>query len=99
MSSLGTASGLATGISVAHELRLVFRGVDRVSNVAESIASKIRAMSGAIVVLGATSGVVVNLATSFGILTEAQAKTLDKTAAIAIAIGGEIGRASCRERV
>jgi hypothetical protein len=90
MSSTGTASSLATGISVAHELRLVFRGVDRVSGVSETITSKIRAMSGAIVLMGATSGVVLDLAASFGILSESQAKALDKFAAMAIAIGGVV---------
>lgn len=90
MSSTGTASSLATGISVAHELRLVFHGIDRASNVAESISSKIRALSGTIVVLGATSGVVLDLAASFGILSDAQAKSLDKYAATAIAVGGMV---------
>src|SRR2546422_7728869 len=90
MSSTGTASSLATGISVAHELRLVFHGIDRASNVAESISSKIRALAETIVVLGATSGIVVDLAASFGLLSEAQAKSLDKFAAMAIAIGGMV---------
>ena len=87
MSSTGS---LTSGLAATHELRLVFHGIDRVSNVADSISSKIRAVSGAIVILGATAGLVTELASSFGILDQAQAKTLDRVFALTVGIGGVV---------
>ncbi len=76
-----------TSIGAIHDLRIIFRGVDHVSNVADSIQSKVRALGGAISVLGGTGLFVTNLADQFGLLSKKQAESLDKVFALLAATG------------
>ncbi len=73
-----------------HDLRIIFHGIDRVSHVADSIQSKVRALGGAIAVLGGTGLLVTNLAEQFGVLDKKQAEALDKTFGLVAATGGLI---------
>lgn len=73
-----------------HDLKIIFTGIDRVSRVAESITSKVKALGGAIAVLGGTGLLVTNLAAQFGVLSEAQADALNKTFGLVTATGSLI---------
>ncbi len=82
--SLGGAS------STIHDLKIIFHGIDRVSHVADSIQSKVKALGGAIAVLGGTGALVTNLAEQFGLLDKAQADALGKTFSLITATGSLI---------
>ncbi len=73
-----------------HDLRIIFRGIDRVSHVADSIQGKVRALGGAIAVLGGTGALVTNLAEQFGVLDKSQAQALDRTFGLVAATGSLI---------
>lgn len=76
--------------SSIHDLKIIFTGIDRVSNVADSIQSKVKALGGAIAVLGGTGLLVTNLARQFGILGEEQTEALNKTFSLVTATGSLI---------
>ncbi len=82
--SLGGAS------STVHDLKIIFTGIDRVSHVADSIQSKVKALGGAILVLGGTGALVMNLAEQFGLLEKSQADALNKTFGLVTATGSLI---------
>ncbi len=77
-------------LGAVHDLRIVFHGIDRVSNVADTIQGKIRALGGAIAILGGSGLLVTNLAEQFGVLNKHQAESLDKTFALVAATGSLI---------
>ncbi len=79
-----------TGLGTIHSLRIIFHGVDRVSNVTDTIQSKVRALGGAISILGGTGILVTNLGESFGFLSKKQAEALDKAFSLAAAVGSLI---------
>jgi hypothetical protein len=87
--NVGGGRGLGA-LGAVHDLRIVFHGVDRVSHVADTIASKVRGLGGAIAILGGSGLLVTNLAEQFGILNKHQAVTLDKTFALIAATGSLI---------
>ena len=74
-------------IGAVHDLRIIFHGIDRVSHVADSIQSKVRALGGAIAILGGSGLFVTNLAEQFGILSKKQAESLDKIFSLIAATG------------
>jgi len=76
-----------TGLGTVHSLRIIFHGIDRVSNVADSIQSKVRALGGAISVLGGTGILVTNLGESFDFLSKKQGEALDKTFSLIASVG------------
>ena len=76
-----------TAIGAVHDLRIIFRGIDNVSNVADSIQSKVRALGGAIAALGGSGLLVTNLAEQFGSLGKKQAESLDKVLSLVAATG------------
>src|SRR6266704_2054813 len=76
-----------TGLGTVHSLRLIFHGVDRVSSVTDTIQSKVRALGGAISILGGTGILVTNLGEQFGFLSKKQAESLDKTFSLVAAVG------------
>ena len=76
-----------TNIGAVHDLRIIFRGIDNVSNVADSIQSKVRAIGGSIAALAGTGLLVTNLADQFGLLSKKQAESLDKVLSLAVATG------------
>ncbi len=78
------------GLGTVHSLKLIFHGIDKVSNVSDTIQSKVRALGGAISALGGTGILVTNLADQFGILSKKQAEALDKTFSLVAAVGGLI---------
>src|SRR3989304_1263228 len=82
--SLGGAS------STVHDLKVIFTGIDRVSHVADSIQSKVKALGGAVTVLGGTGLLVTNLAEQFGLLEKSQADALNKTFGLVTATGSLI---------
>src|SRR5712692_36122 len=79
-----------TGLGTIHSLRIIFHGVDRVSNVTDTIQSKVRALGGAISILGGTGILVTNLGEQFGFLSKKQAEALDKAFSLAAAVGSLI---------
>src|SRR3989442_12573659 len=79
-----------TGLGTIHSLRIIFHGVDRVSNGTDTIQSKVRALGGAIAVLGGTGILVTNLGEQFGFLSKKQAESLDKTFSMIAAVGSLI---------
>lgn len=76
--------------STIHDLKIIFTGIDRVSHVADSIQSKVKALGGAIAALGGTGLLVTNLARQFRILGEEQADALNKTFSLVTATGSLI---------
>lgn len=82
--SLGGAS------STIHDLKIIFTGIDRVSHVADSIQSKVKALGGAVMALGGTGLLVTNLAEQFGLLEKSQADALNKTFGLVTATGSLI---------
>jgi hypothetical protein len=79
-----------SGLGTIHSLRLIFHGVDRVSSVTDTIQSKVRALGGAISILGGTGILVTNLGEQFGFLSKQQANALDKTFSLVAAVGSLI---------
>jgi len=88
--SKGGGGAALTSLGAIHDLRIVFHGIDRVSNVSDSIISKVRALGGAISVLGGTGLLVTNLGEQFGFLSKSHAIALDKTFALIAASGSLI---------
>ncbi len=82
----GEGRGLGA-LGAIHDLRIVFHGIDRVSHVTDTIASKIRALGGTIAILGGSGLLVTNLAEQFGVLGKKQAEALDKTFSLVAASG------------
>jgi len=79
-----------SGLGTIHSLRIIFHGVDRVSSVTDTIQSKVRALGGAISILGGTGILVTNLGEQFGFLSKKQAEALDKAFSLAAAVGSLI---------
>ena len=79
-----------SGLGTIHSLRIIFHGVDRVSNVTDTITSKVRAMGGAISILGGSGIFITNLGEQFGFLSKKQAEAMDKTFSLIAAVGSLI---------
>src|SRR5262245_57021413 len=77
-------------LGAIHDLKIVFHGIDRVSNVSDSILSKVRAVGGGIAALGGAGLLVTNLGEQFGFLGKKQAESLDKTFSLVAATGSLI---------
>lgn len=74
-------------LGTVHDLKIIFHGIDRVSNVSDSILSKVRALGGGIAALGGAGLLVANLGEQFGFLSKQQATSLDKTFSLIAATG------------
>ena len=74
-------------IGAVHDLRIIFRGIDHVSQVTDTIQSKVRALGGAIATLGGTGLFITNLAEQFGYLDKKTAQSLDRTFSFIAAAG------------
>jgi len=91
LSHRGGGGGAAlTSLGAIHDLKIVFHGIDRVSHVSDSIISKVRALGGAISVLGGSGIIDRKIGEQFGFLSKTQAIALDKTFALIAASGSLI---------